>query len=133
MSQENVDLLSQLNSAWSRRDARTMEALLQANLDPQFELQTLYPAQVYRGAAGPMELMADLRETWDDYALEAEEIVDLGEHVMVVLRMSGRGAGSGVPIERSIFLLWSFEGERAVRAKAFASREEAQKAAGLRE
>jgi hypothetical protein len=50
-----------------------------------------------------------------------------------VMRMSGRGAGSDVPVERSIFVLWSFQGAKAVRAKSFGSREEALEAAGVAE
>jgi SnoaL-like domain len=130
MSQENVELLGQLANAWNRGDSETVAKLLDSHLDPQFELDTPYPSQVYRGPTGPLDLMAEI-ETWDRYALKAEDIIDLGQHVLVVARMSGRGAGSGVPIEQSIFLLWRFEGAMAVRAKAFASREEALEAAGL--
>jgi hypothetical protein len=71
-----------------------------------------------------LKFIANLGETWDRYTLEAEEIVDLGEHVTAVMRMSGRGAGGDVPVERSIFVLWSFQGAKAVRAKSFGSREE---------
>jgi ketosteroid isomerase-like protein len=133
MSQENVELLGRISDAWNRGDSETLAKLLDAHLDPQFELDTLDPGQVYRGPTGPLDLMAEIGETRDRYALEAEDIIDLGQHVLVVARMSGRGTGSGVPIEQSIFLLWRFEGATAVAAKAFASRGEALEAAGLSE
>ena len=47
--------------------------------------------------------------------------------------VQGRGAGSGVPIDGTVVMLWAFEGTRAVHAKFFASKEEALEAVGLSE
>jgi hypothetical protein len=64
---------------------------------------------------------------------DGEDVTDLGQHVLGVARMSGRGVGSGVPIDRRIFPLWRFEGETLVQVRAFASKEEVLKAAGRSE
>jgi hypothetical protein len=99
MSQENVELLGQLANAWNRGDSETVAKLLDAHLDPQFELDTLYPSQVYRGPTGPLDLMAEI-ETWDRYALKAEDIIDLGQHVLVVAGMSAPPV-AGFPSSRA--------------------------------
>jgi ketosteroid isomerase-like protein len=133
MSRENAEIVRSGLAAFARGDRRTIEAFAAKHLDQRFELHTLYPAQAYRGTAAPLDFLADAGETWDRYALETEEVVDLGEHVLAVARMSGRGAGSGVPVEQSIFVLWSFEGAKALRAETFASRSAALEAARLSE
>jgi ketosteroid isomerase-like protein len=61
-----------------------------------------------------------------------EEIVDLDESVVVVVRRAGRGGGS-VPVSQELAVVWTFEGDKAVRARSFTSRAEALEAATLSE
>jgi ketosteroid isomerase-like protein len=75
----------------------------------------------------------DAVEIWEDYRFETEEMIDLGEHVLVLAHISGRGTGSGVPIDQRIGILVAFEGEKAIWANSFLSKQEALEAVGLRE
>ena len=77
-----------------------------------------------------MEWLADARETRKDYKQEVDEIIDLGDDVVVVLAISAEGAGSGVPVAQEFAVLWTFDGETVVRARSFTSRAEALEAAG---
>jgi hypothetical protein len=47
----------------------------------------------------------DAVEIWEDYRFETEEMIDLGEHVLMLAHISGRGTGSGVPIDQRIGIL----------------------------
>jgi SnoaL-like domain len=132
-SQQNVEWARQVAGAWTGRYTEAVEALLRTRLAPDFELHPLYLGQSYRGLEGMRQLWADIFETWTDYRLEIGEIVDLGEHVLVLARILGRGVGSGVPIDQEVAVLWYFEGEKAVWAKSFLSKREALAAAALRE
>jgi ketosteroid isomerase-like protein len=87
-----------------------------------FEFHLVWDGRVLKGYEGTLEWLADTRETWEEYSQEVEEIIDLGEQVVVVLRLSARGAGSGVPVAEELAVAWTFEGDRAVRARSFASR-----------
>jgi ketosteroid isomerase-like protein len=133
MSQENVERFRLFHEAWTRGDVETAEALMGDVIAPDFEMQPLYLGQVYRGLAGLRKMWADIFETWEDYRLDLEEIVDLGEHLLIVGRVVGRGAGSGVPIDQPIAILGTFKGGKLVRGESFTSRDEALEAAGLRE
>ena len=132
MSQENVELMREFVEAWERGDVETMEALFQGRIGPNFEFHPLYLDRAYKGAE-VRQMWADITGTWEDYRSEVEEILDLGEHVLTVARITGRGASGGVPIDQRIFILSRFQGETAVWAKSFASKGEALEAAGLRE
>ena len=78
-------------------------------------------------------MWADARAIWEDYRFELEEIVDVDDHVLVVGRIRGRGAASGVPITQPLAMLFTFRNGKAVRAKSFTSKQEALEAVGLRE
>ena len=45
-------------------------------------------------------MWADITGTWEGYRSEVEEILDLGEHVLTVARITGHGASGGVPIDQ---------------------------------
>jgi ketosteroid isomerase-like protein len=49
----------------------------------------------------------------------------------VVVRVAGRGGGSGVPVSQELAVVWTFEGDKAVRARSFTSRAEALEAVGV--
>lgn len=122
MSRENVEFLRRGYEALQRGDTETFEALARERLDPDFSFHSHWAGRVFKGIPGTREWVSDTRETWDDYAQEVEEVVDLGDDVLVVGRASARGAGSGVPVTQEFAVIWSFEGERAVRAQSFPSR-----------
>ncbi|HEY6778160.1 MAG TPA: nuclear transport factor 2 family protein [Thermoleophilaceae bacterium] len=126
MSRQNVEFLRLGYEALHRGDTEAFEAMSRERLDPDFTFHSHWAGRVFRGIAGTQEWMSDVRETWDDYDQEIEDIVDLGDDVLVVGRASARGAGSGVPVTQEFAVVWTFEGERAVRARSFPSRAEAE-------
>ena len=128
MSQDNVDFLRLGYEALHRGDTETFETMSGERLDPDFTFHSHWTGRVFKGIPGTREWISDTRETWDDYEQDVEEIVDLGDDVLVVGRASARGAGSGVPVTQEFAVVWTFEGERAIRARSFPSRAEALKA-----
>jgi ketosteroid isomerase-like protein len=132
MSQENVDHVRRIMEAWDRGDYETLNALAEGRVAPDFELDPLYLDRVYKGDEA-LQVGADMAAVWEDYRATTEEIVDLGEHVLMVRHVTARGAIGGVPVDFRFFMLVRFEGEIAMWAKSFATRQETIEAAGLRE
>jgi ketosteroid isomerase-like protein len=133
MSQENVEWVRRVGEAWARSDLEGVDALVQGRLAEDVEFDPLYLDRVYRGGDGARQLFADLNETWEEYRSEPQEIVDMGEHVLLVTRITARGRGGGVPVDQRIAILGRFQGEKLVWAKSFASKQQALEAAGLAE
>jgi ketosteroid isomerase-like protein len=128
----NVEFLREGYEALQRGDLETFTALSREHLGPDFEFHHVWDGRVFRGFEGTMEWISDTRETWAEYSQEVEEIAELGEDdVLVVVRISGRGGGSGVPVAQELAVVWTFEGDKAVQARSFTSREEALEAAGI--
>jgi ketosteroid isomerase-like protein len=133
MSQENVEFLRRGYEALHRGDLETFKALSRERLDPEFVFHSVWDGRVFKGFEGTQEWISDTREVWENYEQKLEEILDLGENVVVVVRIAGRGGGSGVPVSQDLAVVWTFVGDKAVRARSFTSRAEALEAAGLRE
>jgi ketosteroid isomerase-like protein len=104
-------------------------------LDPEIEFSQ--PAEepgagTYHGHEGVVEAMTKWTGAWDDYRVEVEELVDLGEHVLARTRHHGRGKGSGAEVEQQIFQLWTLRDGKIVRARMYYDQAEAFEAASAR-
>ena len=132
MSAENVEIMRTAYEAIARRDRETLDAILRERLAPDFEFEAALTGATYRGLDGFWELLDDIEDTIG-YRPEVQDAVDLGEHVLVVLRMSGRGSRSGVSVAQQGAVLVTFDGDMLVSGKSFASKAEALEAAGLLE
>jgi ketosteroid isomerase-like protein len=131
MARGDVEFLREGYAALARGDMETFTELARARLAPGFEFHLVWDGRVLRGFEGTMEWISDTRETWDDYSQEVAEIVEAGDAVVVVLELSGRGGGSGVPVAQELAVLWRFENGMAIEARSFTSRDEALAAAGI--
>jgi ketosteroid isomerase-like protein len=132
MSAENVEIMRTAYDAIARRDRETLDRILRERLAPDFEFEAALTGATYKGIDGFWELLDDIEDTVG-YRPEVQDAVDLGDHVLVVLRMSGRGSRSGVSVAQEGAVLVTFEGSTLVSGKSFASKAEALEAAGLRE
>jgi ketosteroid isomerase-like protein len=131
VARADVEFLRDGYEALARGDIESFTALSRERLGPDFEFHHVWDGRVLRGFEGTMEWISDTRETWEGYSQDVEELIELGEDVVVVLRISARGGGSGVPVAQQLAVLWTFEDGKAIRARSFTSREEALAAAGM--
>lgn len=132
MSQENVEAISGVYEGWSEGDFRASLDVL----DPLvlFVVRPEFPdAGTYLGLERLAEYMRGFLEPWTRITIEAEEIADAGDSVVVAVRQRGVGGGSGVATELRYFHLWSFRGRKVIRLEILRERAEALVAAGLRE
>jgi ketosteroid isomerase-like protein len=130
VTEQNVQFLRRGYAALERGDLEAFKELARDRLDPEFEFHHVWDGRVLKGYEGTIEWLTDTRETWRDYKQEVEEIIDLGDHVVVVLGISAQGVGSGVPVAQEFAVVWTFDGDAVVRARSFTSRAEALEAVG---
>ncbi len=128
MSEQNVEFVRRGYEALEHGDLEAFKELARDRLDPEFEFHHVWDGRVFKGYEGTMEWLSDTQETWQDYKQEVQEIIDLEEHVVVVLGISAQGAGSGVPVAQEFAVVWTFDGPAVVRARSFTSRADALEA-----
>ena len=88
---------------------------------------------VYVGREAVIEASRHYWGTWEDYRVEAEELIEAGSTVVVLGREIGRGKGSGVPIERQLAQVWVLHRGKIIRWEIYGDRASALRAAGLGE
>jgi ketosteroid isomerase-like protein len=132
MSKESVAKVRAGYEAFSRRD---LDAAL-ADIDPEVEWHqsSVFPdARTFHGHEGVRQFFNQVFDLFDESDFIPEEIIDLGEHIVVVHRFVGRGQGSRVPVELNETSVWTLREGKAIRQEAFATRAEALDAVELRE
>lgn len=103
------------------------------DLDPEIEIHDhdVPDAGTYRGPDGFREWIADWAQAWESFVIQPEEYLAAADKVVAVVRVSARGKGSGVPVERLDGMVWTVRGGKAVRLDYYGSRAEALESVGL--
>jgi ketosteroid isomerase-like protein len=129
MSQANVELV--------RRGVRNVEAFWSLLDDYVVWDVRAYPMLdldgVYVGRDAVIGASRHYWGTWDDYHLDAEELIEAGSSVVVSVSERGRGRGSGAPFEKHWAQIWTFHRGRVIRWELFPDKAAALEAVGLRE
>jgi ketosteroid isomerase-like protein len=136
MSQENVETIGAMFAIVNERGVGAATEVFGDLLAPDFALEEaadLPDPASYAGREAFIENMAKLEGSFHELRMEPLEILDLGERVIVVVSMSGRGRGSSVPVEMTFAQLWSLRDGKAVSLRDFATKAEALAAVGLSE
>ena len=133
MSQENVEIVRAMWAAYGRGDFR---ASLGAYTDDTVWDDTRYrpDGAVHRGRDALVDVVRTWRGAWEDYDVEAEEVLDAGaDRVAVVLRETGRGKGGGVVMTNRWGQVMTVRGGKIAHTMVYREPEEALAAAGLSE
>jgi ketosteroid isomerase-like protein len=134
MPRDKVDIAKRAVDAYNRRDVDGAFAEL---VTPDFEFHAgtgrALGGDVYRGREGAERFDRDRGETWEEVQQVAEEFRDLGDRVLVLATIKGRGRASGAPVEVAFAAILDFRGDRIWRIRAYFDRAEGLRAAGLSE
>jgi ketosteroid isomerase-like protein len=129
MSEENLELVRR-----GMESVETFWALLDDDVVwDMHELPVPDLHGVYEGRDAVIEASRHYWGTWDDYRLDAEELIDAGSSVVVAVRERGRGKGSGAPFDQRWAQVWTFRRGRIIRWELFPTKAAALEAAGLSE
>jgi len=86
----------------------------------------------FHGHEGWLELMAEVREAFDDVRLEPERLVGVPpDRIVVFVRLSARGRASGVSTDTPIAIVVTIRGGRAGRMDIYREPADAVEAVGL--
>jgi ketosteroid isomerase-like protein len=138
MSEENLEIVRRLYDAVARRDEEAVLALY----DPEVEFDPsrspfaslIGGRRLYRGHEGVRSFFRERSEALENVEDAYEELIDAGDHVVLVGSVRARGRASGIEVEpaRAAGVFTIREG-RIARVVWLATREEALEAVGLKE
>jgi ketosteroid isomerase-like protein len=133
MSQENVDLVRRSIGAFNSGDWD--ESLEYMDEGIEWQAPFVVPDQdTYVGRAGVRDFWTAWTDNFEGFRLEVEELIDAGDDVVVVARISGQGIASGAGVRSNPFAHVVRLRNRKIRRWAmYDSAQEALEAVGLRE
>jgi uncharacterized protein len=133
MSQENVELARKVLATLGTRDPVRLTALS----DPEVEWHSFFAlgeaGGVYRGHEGTRRYMQDLADTWEIGAPEVDDMLGIGDVVVLVGRIHYRGKGSGAESTSPAGWMLKFRNGKVLRFRAFREPTQALEAVGLEE
>jgi ketosteroid isomerase-like protein len=132
MSEENVEIAHRAYEAFNTGDISGWLALHSADAELH-DLPNLPDASVHRGHAELRTWVEGVLETAEDFRVDPQRFIDAGQFMLVPVRISGTGRGSGVPGEMSLFHVLEFGDGKIRRLSSYANEDEALEAVGLRE
>jgi ketosteroid isomerase-like protein len=110
----NVDILRPVYEQWQRGELRAGVELL----DPRVE--SVWPEEfpsggTYHGREGHARAMREWLDPWEDFRLFVEALDEQDDCVTVTFRVTARGRGSDVRVERRWQHVWTMRDGRAIR------------------
>jgi ketosteroid isomerase-like protein len=130
MSQENVE---SVRGAFERFVATGEPNWDSMDAEVEIHDHDIPDAGVYRGHEGFLRWLADWSEPWSEFSMKPERWIDAGDRVVVVLRMTAKGKGSGVEVNRRDAIVYTVRDGKTVRLDYYNNESEALEAVGLSE
>ncbi len=133
MSQENVEVVRALVDHWNAG----VRSVLTEYLDPAVELESPFSSvsgEPYRGHAGIEQWVRDVDEQFAEWQIELDDVREVGNTVIAIGSIRGRGRASGIAIQfSSAFVAHFGSNDRITRARIYPDVNEALEAVGLSE
>ena len=132
MSQENVEIVRRSYEAFARGDISSWLS----DIDPEVvihENADFPDSLTFRGHRGALKWIESVNELWEDARIEPQTFRSSGDFVVVSCRATGRGRGSGIPMDEAFYQVVRMRNGRVAEAWAYNEEAQALEAAGLRE
>jgi ketosteroid isomerase-like protein len=104
------------------------------HVHPEFE--GVVPADLsvepdtYRGRQGARRYVDSFYEVMDEIRFVPDEFIEVGDRVVVPMRVLAKGKETGIEVEQHAVQVWTLRDGMALRINAYATREDALEAAG---
>jgi uncharacterized protein len=132
MSQENVEIVRRSLDAFNRGDVEAALADLHPEVEGIGDPRVPGGQKTRRGDTEVKRYFESLSRHWESLRIVPERLVDLGDDVLVLGRMTARSRRGGPEIERALDQMVTLRDGKIIRNRMFSSRDQALEAAGLR-
>ncbi len=130
MLRENVQIVREIFEGWARGDFSTGVDVLGSDFEYQQLSDAVEPG--LRRGAGVGRALRGIFEVYEDFRIEAEEYVDVGDVIVVVARTHGVARRSRMQLDQRFAFACSLEEGKLVRIEVYTDRGDALEALGLK-
>jgi ketosteroid isomerase-like protein len=114
MSRENVEALERVYASWRQGRFATSE-IFDPDVEVTWSREGLDTIGTTKGLEGLSTRLRRLFEALEDVRFEAEQYVDLGDQVLVVVVFRARGRSTGIEVAERYGHLWTMSRGKAIR------------------
>ena len=129
MSQENVELVREIIAAVP--DWEAVSALLHP--EARFDQTRIPDGGIYEGREACGRFFKRWFGTWDEIRMTPERFIEDGDNVLALMKIEGRGKGSGVPVVIHSADLFTIRDGKIASLVGYPDRAEGLEAIGRRE
>ena len=133
MSRVNVELAMRVIDAFNRRDVDGIFECVNPDLEWFPAMPVTFGGGALRGREGIESYVREISDTWEEYRVVGQDSRDLGDEVLVLSRVEGRGAGSGGLVDTEMGQVYDFRDGKISRVRTYLNHGEALAAVGLEE
>jgi ketosteroid isomerase-like protein len=134
MSEENVEIVRRLIVYGEQARESGLTSLPIDLVAPDMEIdlsRRVFNPETYRGFDGLVRLNDELREVWTEWHVTPDRVVAVGDRVVSIETVRGRGRRSGLETEAHYASIWTFANGQVTRVEIGFDPDEALKAVGL--
>jgi ketosteroid isomerase-like protein len=121
MSQENVEIVKAVFAAWKERDPETALKHIDPNVEFDFT-ETAFVGQEAdpeSGTEGLQSTVAAWLEAWESLEYFPQNFIDVGDHVIALLRIVAQHRESAVPVERNMAVVYTLRSGLVVGIRGY--------------
>jgi len=133
MSQEDVEVVRQMLSAFNEEDIERIFALTHRDVAIEIGPSVSAEPDTYRGHAGMRRYIESFQDAMSEIRFEAERLYDAGTAVVIALRLTARGRQTGIVVEQQSAGVWTISEGKVIGVRTFPSTADALDAAGVRQ
>jgi ketosteroid isomerase-like protein len=126
----NVDLIRPLYDEWGRGNWQTQFEVYDPHMEWGWSDDFPGLAGVWEDHQTPNPRLRTWLSEWEHWRAEADEYIEIGDHVVVLASYIGRGKGSGVEIRHEGAHVFKLRDGKIVRLEIFANRTKALESVG---
>ena len=125
MAPGNADLIRPIYEEWSRGNWRPRFDVYDPHMEWGWSHEFPDFDGVFEDHRNPNPRLHNWLAEWEHWRVDADDYLELGDHVVVLATYHGRGKGSGVEVEQQGAHVFELRDGRVVRLEIFANREKA--------
>ena len=133
MSQQNVEALRDVFDAFNSGDLDRIVAFTHPDFEGVVPPELSAEPDIYRGHDGIRRYFQSFEEAMAEIRFHEDRLWDVGDSVVVAVRLTAEGRQTAIPVEQQFALAWTFRDGRAVRVQAYATLSQALESVGLTE
>jgi ketosteroid isomerase-like protein len=133
MSQPNVEALREGLEAFNSGDIERILAFTHRDFEGVVPPELSPEPDTYRGHDGIRRYFQSFQDAMDEICFHPERFWEVGDSVVVAMRLTARGRQTGIPVEQRFTQLWTMCEGKAMSVRTHTSLSDALEAVGLAE